>query len=82
VDLVLREPVVVLAHLVQREPVVVLLVLAHQVAYQVAPQEVVRVGVRIQLVAGATPQAHLESQVADHLRVASQSAPSVKSSTT
>jgi G3E family GTPase len=82
VDLVPQEPVVVLVDLVRQAQAAVLLVLVHQVELQAQPLAADQVDVRTQLAVVATQQAHLESQVADHLRVASQSVPSVKSSTT
>jgi hypothetical protein len=69
---------VALVDRVQLVPVAVLLVPEHQVEHLAAG----RAGVQIQPAAAATQQAHLENQVADLLRVASQSGPSVKSLTT
>jgi hypothetical protein len=72
----------VLVDLVQQEPVVVLLVPVHQVELQAEHLAADQVDVRTQLAVVATQQAHLENPEAGLLRVASQSAPSVKSSTT
>jgi hypothetical protein len=58
------------------------LVRVRQAQLQVALRVEGQVVVRIQQAAVATQQAHLENQVADLPRVASQSVPSVKSSTT
>jgi hypothetical protein len=58
------------------------LVPAHQVAHQVERQGAGQVDGQTQQVVVATQQAHSENPVAGLLRVASQSAPSVKSSTT
>jgi hypothetical protein len=73
---------VALVDRVQLVPVAVLLVPEHQVEHQVEHLAAGRAGVQIQPAAAATQQAHLENQVADLLRVASQSGPSVKSLTT
>ena len=69
---------VALVDLVQQEPVVDLPVPAHQVAHQVADQ----VADQIQLEVVVTQPVHLENLVAGLQRVVSQSAQSVKSSTT
>jgi hypothetical protein len=82
VDLVQQEPVVVSVDLVQQEPVGVLLVPALQVELLVEHLAADQVDVRTQLAVVATQLAHSENQAADLLRVASQSALSVKSSTT
>jgi hypothetical protein len=68
--------------LVPQEPVVVLLVPVLQVEHQVERLAADQVDARTQREVVATQQAHSENPVADLLRVASQSAPSVKSSTT
>jgi len=73
---------VVLAVLVQPEQVVVSQVQVHQVERQVAHQAADQVVDRIQPVAAAILQELSENLVAVHQRVASQSAQSVKSSTT
>jgi hypothetical protein len=62
--------------------VVVLQVQVHQVEHQVAHQAADQVVDRIQPVAAAILQELSENLVADLPRVASQSVPSVKSSTT
>lgn len=71
-----------LVDLVQRALVVDSLVRVRQGQHQVVRRVADQVVAQIQQVAVATQQAHLENQAADHQRVASQSAPSVKSSTT
>jgi hypothetical protein len=71
-----------LVDLVQQVLVVASLVPAHQVALQVEHLAADQVDVRTQLAVVATQPAHLENPEAGLLRVASQSAPSVKSSTT
>jgi hypothetical protein len=73
---------VVLADLVQPVPVVVSQVQVHQVERQVAHQAADQVVDRIQPVAAAILQELSENLVAVHQRVVSQSAQSVKSSTT
>jgi hypothetical protein len=73
---------VALVDLVQQEPVVVSLVPVHQVELQVEHLAADQVDVRTQLVVVATRQAHSENPEAGLPRVASQSALSVKSSTT
>jgi len=82
-DLVQVEIVpVALADLVQPVPVVGSQVQVHQVERQVAHQAADQVVDRIQLVAAAILQELSENLVAVHQRVVSQSAQSVKSSTT
>jgi len=83
VDLVQPEIVrVVLVDLVQAVPVVVSQVQVHQVELQVERQVEDQVVGRIQPVAGAILQELSENLVVARQRVVSQSAQSVKSSTT